>query len=231
MRVVFLQDSVVLRRQYPNHQLWKHSLFSTAEYASFDQELYSLIPAITQPETKSLAVVVPQIADVLKNGMESLHGKLDALAAGIDTLKALSNKRLVLSWEDSTSGHDPLQSAVTQPPFTSCAIPQSLQPRNPKLSRSISTVVDLWKKYSVGLAGNMSISEANEKLGSKWRKDPTEARFYLWRKKYYDAITKTAATHNISPNQAAEKLELARKGDNLSLNAFSRKLDTYTIQL
>jgi hypothetical protein len=69
MRVIFLQNSVTLRRAYPNHRLWKHSLFSTPEYIAFDQELTSVMPTLSQPKNHTLETVVPQIAEVLKGGI------------------------------------------------------------------------------------------------------------------------------------------------------------------
>ncbi|KAK1946457.1 hypothetical protein P3T76_002010 [Phytophthora citrophthora] len=73
----------------------------------------------------------------------------------------------------------------------------------------------------------MSVSEANRRFGSKWRKDPTEARFYLRRKKYYDAIESVAPKNDTSTEKAAEELELARQEANQSLNAFVKTLHTF----
>ncbi|KAK1946458.1 hypothetical protein P3T76_002011 [Phytophthora citrophthora] len=104
MRVVFLQDSVIVRRKYPNHRLWKHDLFATTKYLEFDRELLAVMPTQPQPETQSIAAAVPQIAEVLKKEFGVLNGKLGALASGVNTLKTLTKKRLVLTWEDEENG-------------------------------------------------------------------------------------------------------------------------------
>ncbi|ETP24601.1 hypothetical protein F441_02435, partial [Phytophthora nicotianae CJ01A1] len=39
MRVIFLQDSDILRRKYPNHRLWSHKLFQTPELTEFEREM------------------------------------------------------------------------------------------------------------------------------------------------------------------------------------------------
>jgi hypothetical protein len=72
--------------------------------------------------------------------------------------------------------------------------------------------VDLWEKYSSGIAGKMSILEANQRLGSSWRQHPTEARFYLRRKKYYDAVTTISTRDKIALEAATEKLKAQRPG-------------------
>ncbi|KAG2781291.1 hypothetical protein PC129_g3575 [Phytophthora cactorum] len=135
--------------------MWKHELFSTDEHKEFDQELTSLMPTLSQPSNQSLTAVVPQIAEVLNR-------KLDPLSSGVDTLKAMMKKRLVLPWGDVDAGSDVSSSTVTLPGNTcSQFTTQSSTVDYPKLSRVISTVADLWKEYSTGLARKMAISEAN----------------------------------------------------------------------
>lgn len=189
------------------------------------------MPTLSQPEDHSLKTVVPQIAEVLKGGMEVLNGNLDAVSAGIDALKSLTKKRLVLSWEDiSTDASTPLplasifnsSSVVSRPPGSSTST------NTVRLSRVVTTVVDLWKEYSSGIAGKMPIAEANQRFGSKWRQHPTEARFYLRRKKYYDAVTTVSTRDKITLEAAAEQLEGARLRAGLSLNAFAGKLKDLT---
>ncbi|KAG3123289.1 hypothetical protein PI126_g23778 [Phytophthora idaei] len=144
-------------------------------------------------------------------------------------LKAMTKKRLVLTWEDVDAGSGVSSSTVALPGNTfSQSTTQSYMVDHPKLSKPIPAVVDLWKEYSTGLAGEMAISEANRRFGSKWRKDSSEARFYLRYKKYYEAIEAIAARAIISTKQAAEGLALARPRGKQSLNAFMKDLGTYT---
>ncbi|POM58876.1 Short-chain dehydrogenase [Phytophthora palmivora] len=76
LRVIFLQDSVLLIQRYPNHRLWKHPLFSTSEYAGFRMELTAAVSTVTKPELHTLDTVVPQVAAILKENFDTLNGKL-----------------------------------------------------------------------------------------------------------------------------------------------------------
>ncbi|KAG2781161.1 hypothetical protein PC129_g23361 [Phytophthora cactorum] len=123
----------------------------------------------------------------------------------------MTKKRLVLTWEDVDAGSGVSTSTVALPGNTfSQSTTQSYMVDHPKLSKPIPAVVDLWKEYSTGLAGRMAISEANRRFGSKWRKDSSEARFYLRHKKYYETMEAIAAIAIISTKQAAKGLALAR---------------------
>src|SRR5436190_17227337 len=49
LRVVLLQDSVILRKQFPCHPLWKDSLFNCPEYVSFATRVESSLADVVMP--------------------------------------------------------------------------------------------------------------------------------------------------------------------------------------
>ncbi|KAG1035302.1 hypothetical protein G6F43_013253 [Rhizopus delemar] len=58
------------------------------------------------------------------------------------------------------------------------------------MSRSLISVTDVWREYSVGLAGNPSIKSMEEQYGADWRKvdNRTESRFFTRRLPLYKKI-------------------------------------------
>ncbi|POM76493.1 Hypothetical protein PHPALM_6264 [Phytophthora palmivora] len=219
LRVIFLQDSVLLIQRYPNHRLWKHPLFSTS-----DSSVYG-----NKPELHTLDIVVPQLAAILKENFDTLNGKIDALAAGVDSIKDLSKQRLVIRWEDVDVGeHSDVGARVNRETSNSGAGGDKCSCPVVKLSRAVRTVVELWMEYTSEVGGQISIAEADKLMGTKWRQNPTEARFYLRRKRYYDAIATIAARDSITHEATTELLEVKRNSSGLSLNAFTKQLDDLT---
>ncbi|OWY93514.1 hypothetical protein PHMEG_00037069 [Phytophthora megakarya] len=230
MRVIFLQGSISLREKYPNHHLWKHPLFSSLEYASFKKEVTTTAATMVTPALHTLDSVVPQLAAVLMENFEALSGKIDALAAGVGSIKDFSKKkRLVVRLEDIEGGDTSDIDVCTHTQPSNSAKPSGeTTSTTVKLSRSVRTVIDLWREYTDGVGGQMSIAEADKLLGTKWRQNPTESRFYLRRKRYYDAVSTIAARDSITRENAAEKLELELSKLSLLLNAFTKRLPELT---
>ena len=50
LRVVLLQDSVILRKQFPNYPLWKDSLFNCEEYQRFATRMESSLTSVVTPD-------------------------------------------------------------------------------------------------------------------------------------------------------------------------------------
>ncbi|KAF1334759.1 Short-chain dehydrogenase, partial [Globisporangium splendens] len=207
LRVVFLQDSVILRRLYPSLRIWEDKLFSSAEYLAFEAQLIAALPSLEPPENNSFRTVAPQIARKMSDGFDSIHGKLDGMVAQLNELRKstsfLQNKRLVLSIaaDDMEAQSTPTTSTVA-------------------LSRSLTTVIDVWNEYNNGLVGQISVAEADRVFGTKWRQNPTEARFYSRRRVFYDTIARLAHQTGITHDEAAARLEEERLKSGKSLNGF-----------
>jgi hypothetical protein len=71
---------------------------------------------------------------------------------------------------------------------------QRLAPEPPtyQLSRAITTIPDLWKEWTVGLGGQLSVEALDERWGSHWRRG-AEFQFYSRRKVIIDEIKRLVA--------------------------------------
>ncbi|RUS13237.1 hypothetical protein BC937DRAFT_95633, partial [Endogone sp. FLAS-F59071] len=102
---VFLQDSVLLKKIFPNHSIWQHDLFQTAEYKEFEENGL-------QPQDSSSSSSSHSIQPQAFSSLASSHS--------IQPIQQYSSN-------------------LTLPIY--------------KLSRSLHTVHDLWKEWTVGWCG------------------------------------------------------------------------------
>ncbi|KAF1316118.1 Short-chain dehydrogenase, partial [Globisporangium splendens] len=234
MRVVFLQDSVILRREFSDHPLWSDPLFSTPDYREFETEVLRALPNIEQPEYRKVESAIPHVASVLRDGFASIHSKLDGVVVELTELKrktsSICKKRFVVSLAPDSSDeeieNDPSSSAphlADKAPKTSVR-DDAAAANILKLSRSVTTVTHLWVEYTKGFAGQISVMEAEKLYGPKWRTAPTENRFYSRRKRYYDAINLLATKLKIPSESAAQIIESKRVAAKKSLNGFVNDL-------
>jgi hypothetical protein len=57
-----------------------------------------------------------------------------------------------------------------------------------KLSRALTTVMEVWKEYKIGLGGHPSVEHLDQTYKATWRKGSTERKFYSRRKRLYKKI-------------------------------------------
>ncbi|KAL9932371.1 hypothetical protein V8E36_008850 [Tilletia maclaganii] len=86
-----------------------------------------------------------------------------------------------------------------------------LQQPTYRMSRSLSSITDVWKEWEEGLNGETSVRQLEKLHGARWRSTPTERKFYSNRKRLVDAIEKQAERARNTPRQAASQLEEARE--------------------
>lgn len=86
-----------------------------------------------------------------------------------------------------------------------------------RLSRSITTVRELWQEYAVGLAGGPPVRELEVRYGKQWRRRDAEKKFFSNRKIIYDEIEARAKKHNGRYDTAVQELEAMREMNNKSL--------------
>jgi hypothetical protein len=84
------------------------------------------------------------------------------------------------------------------------------------LSRSISTVPQLWREWTVGIRGGPSVQGLEDQYGPRWRLKHSEKVFYGRRKVVIDEIRRRQA-QGISAGAAVEEVELMRQRGRLSL--------------
>ena len=92
------------------------------------------------------------------------------------------------------------------------------------MSRTIQTVEDLWREWTVGLGGNPSIQSLEDSHGAKWRPEQKERTFFS-RKVIIDHIrAKTNGGSN--PQAVIQELELRRSTAGWSLAKLSNMLNS-----
>lgn len=82
----------------------------------------------------------------------------------------------------------------------------------------IRTVADVWREYVTGIAGGPAIKYLEDTHKTAWRKDRTEARFFLRRKILYDEVKRISNVNNISFDDAAIDLKKRRSDLKKGLN-------------
>ncbi|KAL3681957.1 hypothetical protein R1sor_024913 [Riccia sorocarpa] len=80
LRVVILQDSVLLRQSHPSHPIWRHSIFSDPSYVSFADRLKHVMISEEDPTELQLQRALP----VLAERISVMHQDLSSKVSGID---------------------------------------------------------------------------------------------------------------------------------------------------
>lgn len=100
LRIVILQDSIIYRREFSAHPLWKDSLFVRDDYLTFANEVELSLLNVEKPDELRIRSVVPDIVNrismtsenivrsIQHHGsrnhqiLESLHGRMEDFFAG-----------------------------------------------------------------------------------------------------------------------------------------------------
>jgi hypothetical protein len=86
LRVILLQDSVVLRKRFPDHPLWKDSLFSCGEYLRFATRVESSLVNVVTPDELIMQKYWPAQEAVAKLRHEATFLELRALQTRVGTV-------------------------------------------------------------------------------------------------------------------------------------------------
>ncbi|KAE8227094.1 hypothetical protein CF326_g7615 [Tilletia indica] len=86
LRVVLLQDSVLLQTKNPSFPLWNHPPFNTVEFATYAQNLTQTISTTTSPFDISVTQLVPALGTALGH----VRSELSALTEKIEQLDSRS---------------------------------------------------------------------------------------------------------------------------------------------
>ncbi len=89
-----------------------------------------------------------------------------------------------------------------------------------KMSRTIFTITDTWREWETGILPEMlAVKTLEERYGTKWRRNPTETKFFNRRKRIIDAVDKIRHAKGWSGAIAAGVLEGKRvQSGNKALN-------------
>lgn len=251
LRTILLQDSVFLRREFPEHPLWNHPVFVRQDYQEFAREVELSAMNVEEPEEIQIRKVVPIIAERLNIVQQSLsqaiqswgsktHLTVDHLRTTLtDALAGRISFTIHASEAAPASICAPTPLSVVQaapaPSYEAAGAattpdpedPENIAARTPpayRLSRTIATVPDLWREWTAGLGSGPSVQSLEDTYGAAWRPSQDERVFFSRRKVIINEIrTRQAAA--ASPLAAVEELKLVRQRANLSLYGLYKLLN------
>lgn len=256
LKKVFLQDSVILIERHPDHPNFKHALFQTSEWRQFSEQLRNAISESRDPHETRIDMVAPEISNSISTLQKSTEeqfkivvGKLESKLKPIDqnvkkcAKLAVKMLRIVSSAtqealneldEDSVSDTEIVPVEINQQSSQLVSRGERsnhrLNPMNVpqyKMSRTLSTVSDVWEEWDVGLEPEyIAVKGLEARHGTKWRQDKTESRFFYRRYMIIQEIERMARENGMAVSEAVNvlerrRLDLSSRNGGISLNALS----------
>ncbi|CEP20070.1 hypothetical protein [Parasitella parasitica] len=135
LRVVFLQDSVVMRRSYPGHHIWEHDLFQDPLYLKFSNDLLAAM-IFHQKKNDPFSMQLQSAVPLIEQRLSTLESQL-AMSASRTTHKM---DEILNHISDISTGRAPLNINTTIPAGANHQVPRitttTSSPRNydPSLS-------------------------------------------------------------------------------------------------
>ena len=232
LRIVLLQDSVILVQTHGSNQLFQHEIFRTEEYIGFKEELLSSVEEAQNPPQLLLQSVVPDIATEIGGMRREIAGQLNHLTSLITSTSTVINNvftgrapvflRMMESPSEAITDHGGLETEINsqqQPPVINADVPNAFT-----MSRNLSTVPEVYREWYHGIPPNLSVVEMDEIHGASWRRSAKDRQFYCRRKKIIRAIERLAQERGINGEAAAAEMENHRQTRSWSLNKLSNQL-------
>ncbi|CAD6924348.1 unnamed protein product [Tilletia controversa] len=159
----------------------------------------------------------------LPESSSSLSGLGTPIDCDYDEREGEEDLQMVLSTVSATSS---ASAPFSDPTFALPALPGTLPPPPHsvpsvpiyQLSRSLSTIAEVWMEWDVGVNGCASVKELERLYGARWRPSPTERKFFSNRKRLWDAVEKLSKHRRVEGKAAAMELERRRKILNKSVD-------------
>lgn len=197
LRTIILQDAVFLKQLVPDHEIFRHEIFQSEEFASFAEELNRSINNTTPPAEVQMQRIVPEI----HSRISELTSQIQGIYTTIGRQNVVNNELVeaiassVMKKIDEKYGHTPTNTPLMLPrPIESNASSsngtaivttgarrrerddddddEGNSEKRYKLSRDLPNITSLWKEWTVGLSqGQPSVSYLNETYGTKWRQE------------------------------------------------------------
>jgi hypothetical protein len=99
------------------------------------------------------------------------------------------------------------------------------QPSGYRMSRAVKTVEQLWREWTVGLGGGLSVQALDSKWGSRWRAGRrSELQWYSLRLEAIKEIRRTAQAQRSSEEAAMWQLNLQQQRMGCSLDLLCKQL-------
>jgi hypothetical protein len=233
LRVILLQDSVILKREFPAHPIWMDPVFTRADYLTFAQQVELSLLDMEEPEEIQIRKTLPAIAErlsviqqsltrdynELRSAMEQRLGKIESQLSNLFEGQITINLNTVRNHPTTTAAMM-MAPVATSSTTTVAPIATPVEalpsPDVYELSRTISTVPQLWREWTEGIAGGPSVQRLEDEYGPRWRKKHSETVMFSRRKVIIDEIRSRQA-QGINTLAAVEEVELVRQRAKLSL--------------
>lgn len=186
LRVIILQDAVLLKQIAPDHEMFSHEVFQSSEFRSYSEALIRAMNNTTPPAEVQIQRVLPEI----NSRISELASQIQASSRVsrnpepinqdlVDAIMERFEERFGASFANSVAGSNSGTSNAAATVVENRRrtrdddedVGDGTQKRY-KLSRDISNVTSLWREWTVGLGSDQpSVNSLNEEFGCKWRKD------------------------------------------------------------
>ena len=241
---LYPQDAALLRREFPQHDLFNDPIFATSEYAEFEAAVTTAVEAARDEDPHLVAVqkALPAVCDslrtvtgVVKTGLESNDSSMRCMNSSMQHMerRMATLENVVTNFCCGAFTFTPGSRGVQEPqppPLPAAAGPpaptaiESLeeQPPTHRLSRGTTTITDLWNEWTVGLGGQPSVEDLDERWGSRWRHG-AEFQFYSRRKVVVTEIKRLVAGGR-EAREVVDSLEAERVRAKASLSQVINRL-------
>lgn len=220
LRVVLLQDSAILRAEFPGLSIWKHGAFNCPEYADFAAQVRaSLASEQLVPGHLRINQAAPEIVSSLNSGFQTVSTDLGTLGAALgrriqdvqDDFRAMAGgvwelRRVRPRSRDAPSpprlleGPEPAAQAAppSQPPANRLATPPPAAVPTYTMDKTVSTVAELWREWTEGRNGGPAVQDLDRLYGARWRaNNHALGQFYSLRRTIIDEVRARGAGREI----------------------------------
>ena len=244
LRVAFLQDSVLLRREYPEHPLWRHEVFVREDYQTFALEVELAVRDGDEPFEIRLRNVMPDVSAAISHTRKQLLASVEEWGSrttqdgkeilrrmddfcSTRTLTATTTVRIDSASSAGPSAASPaaLPRRTTPPPEPAAQVGEP-DPAAPfTMDRTIQAVPSVWREWTEGLGGRPSVEAMDQQYGARWRVLQRDRTFYCRRKPIVDEI-RARVVQGVarSEAEAVAQLEVWRQERGWSLNKLAISL-------
>ncbi len=246
LRPILLQDSVLQMAEYPSHPIWNDPIFHCDDYRAFRQQLeHSLAQDAKQPEEVQVRRTIPVVADQssqlrqtvltqIEQSKREILGRLDGFDDFVQgrvpfVLTPMRNRPLSEAPQATLGVSKAIPEAGVAAPTTGVALDAAAStaavdsaptagPPKYRLSRTVTTVPDLWREWTVGLGGGPAVQALEDSYGPRWRPSQEERVFFCRRKTIIDWVrTKRRERPNTEALAIVMELERFRLQQRASL--------------
>lgn len=140
LRIILLQDSVLLQAQFPGHSMWDDPIFAREDYTTFAEQIRQSLLCTETPQEIQLRQTLPIIADRLSVLQKDIHQAVDL--HGYQAHKQLG--KIARQLHDLLSGHVTFAVRAIDASITGARIPDSDSPTpSSQLAACLSEVSSL----------------------------------------------------------------------------------------